>query len=493
MDDGTDAGIRAGVRLDRQGDIGVITLAAPPVNALGHAMRAALDHALDDLLADTALRAILILAEGPLFSAGADIREFGTAPRAPRLTDICRRIETATIPVIAVLQGAALGGGAEIALAAHYRLGGPAARIGLPEVRLGLIPGAGGTQRLPRLIGAEAALTLMTEGQSLDAAEAEATGLIDGLLPDPTPAAALAFAEGLVARDLGPRPTLSLQDFTAEGGIWLDAVTAVRRALATAPMAAHHRIVDCVEAALLLPPEEGLAFERTAFEDCLASPESGALRHLFLAERRVPPALGQRGPGGAVALGETGLLVAERLDAALGRAVAALMRGGLSAASVDAAAVAAGLTAGPFGTAHPVGIAAARIAAGGSTAVARCLIAAVMAEGGRLIDDGHAARAADVDVVAVAGAGWSRLSGGPMHQAARDGLPGLLRDMEAWAADDPVWTPPASLRMAAKYAGGFDAVPPEALHPDAARGAHAAATPGAAPQVSPGSRPPPPS
>jgi 3-hydroxyacyl-CoA dehydrogenase len=486
VDDGTDAGIRAGVRRDRQGAIGVITLAAPPVNALGQALRAGLGDALDDLLADPGLRAILILAEGPLFSAGADIREFGGAPAAPLLTDICRRIETAAIPVIAVLQGAALGGGAEIALAAHYRLGGPAARIGLPEVRLGLIPGAGGTQRLPRLIGAEAALTLMTEGQSLDAAEAEAIGLIDGLLPDPTPGAALAFAEGLVARDLGPRPTLSLQDFTAEGGIWLEAVAAARAALAAAPLTAPLRIVDCVEAALLLPPEEGLAYERTAFEDCLASPESAALRHLFLAERRVPQTLGQRGPGGAVALGEAGVMLAARLDAALAQAAAALMRGGLSPASVDAAAVAAGLAVGPFGSAPP----------GGSEAIARCLIAAVMAEGGRLIDEGHAARAgdvpaaraADVDVVAVAGAGWSRLSGGPMHRASREGLPGLLRDMEAWAADDPVWTPPGVLRRAAKYAGGFDAVATEAP-----QGAATKAPTGIAPQVSPGSPQQPPS
>jgi 3-hydroxyacyl-CoA dehydrogenase len=207
------------------------------------------------------------------------------------------------------------------------------------------------------------------------------------------------------------------------------------------------RIVDCVEAALLLPSEEGLAFERAAFEDCLASPEAAALRHLFLAERRLPEALGQRGAGG-VALTDAGEIVAGRLAQALAQAGAALVRGGLAPGSVDAAAVDLGLVAGPYGGS----------AAGGSAAVGRCLLAAVMAEGGRLVGDGVLPRAADVDVIAVAGAGWGRLSGGPMHRAVRAGLPELVRDMAAWAGDDPVWTPSAPVIDAVKYAGGFDAI-----------------------------------
>ncbi len=435
-----------GVRRDRQGAIGIIVLAAPPVNALGYEVRAALDTALADCLGEAGLKAIVILAEGAVFSAGADIREFGAAPRAPLLTDICRRIEEAPVPVVAVLQGAALGGGAEIALAAHYRLAGPAARIGLPEVRLGLVPGAGGTQRLPRLIGAEAALTLMTEGATLDAEAAAEIGLVDGILPDPAPAAAIAFAEGLVGRGLGPRPTLAVEDFTAEGALWLAAVAEARDLMAEAPLLAQRRIVDCVEAALLLPPDEGLAFERTAFEDCLASPEAAALRHLFLAERRLPATLGQRGADGIV-LTEAGQAVAARLVEAVARAGAVLARGGLPTGAVDAAAVDLGIGVGPFGGAAP----------GGSAAVARCLLAAVVAEGGRLVDEGLVARAADVDVIAVAGGGWARLTGGPMHMGSAAGLAALVQDMAAWAGDDPVWALSPPIDAALRYRGGFAA------------------------------------
>lgn len=436
-----------GVRRERHGAIGVIVLAAAPVNALGHSVRVALDAALTGSLAEEGLRAIVILAEGPVFSAGADIREFGAAPQAPLLTDICQRIEAAPVPVVAVLQGAALGGGAEIALAAHYRLAGPQARIGLPEVRLGLVPGAGGTHRLPRLIGAEAALTLMTEGVTLDAEAAAEIRLVDGILPDPTPAAAIAFAEGLVARGLGPRPTLAVEDFTAEGAIWLTAVAEARDLMAGAPLLAQRRIVDCVEAALLLPPDEGLAFERTAFEDCLASPEAAALRHLFMAERRLPAALGQRGAEGIVLTG-AGQAVAGRLVDAMARAGEVLVRGGLPAAAVDAAAVDMGVAYGPFGG----------TAAGGSAAVGRCLLAAAVAEGGRLVDEGLVARAGDVDVIAVAGAGWARLTGGPMHSGSAAGLAGLVRDMAAWAGDDPVWTPSPFIEAALRYRDGFAAV-----------------------------------
>ncbi len=436
-----------GVRTERHGAIGVIVLASPPVNALSQGVRVALDAALTDCLALPGLAAIVICAEGSVFSAGADIREFEAEPRVPLLTDVCRRIELAPLPVIAVLQGAALGGGAEIALAAHYRLAGVEARIGLPEVRLGLIPGAGGTQRLPRLIGAEAALTLMTEGATLDATAAAEIGLVDGILPDPSTEAAVAFAEGLVARGLGPRPTLEVQDFTFEGSLWLAAVAEARALMAEAPLIAQRRIVDCVEAALLLPAAEGLAFERTAFEDCLASPAAAALRHLFMAERRLPAALGQRGADG-ITLTEAGTAVAGRLVEALARAGAVMVRGGLSAPAVDAAAVDLGIAVGSFGG----------VSGGGSAEVARCLLAAVVAEGGRLMDEGLVARADDVDVIAVAGAGWTRLSGGPMHSASAEGLAGLVRDMVAWAGDDPVWAPSRSVEEALRYRDGFASV-----------------------------------
>jgi 3-hydroxyacyl-CoA dehydrogenase len=173
-------------------------------------------------------------------------------------------------------------------------------------MRLGLVPGAGGTQRLPRLLGAEAALLLMSTGQKLDAAAASEIGLIDSLLPEPTAAAAVAFAEALLAEGLGPRPTLALTEFTSRGAVWLGAVAVARAALSPKSIPAQRCLVDCVEAALLLPPAAGLDFECTAFMECLASSESAALRHLFLAERQIPAKLGVRRPDGTIRLNRAG-------------------------------------------------------------------------------------------------------------------------------------------------------------------------------------------
>ena len=446
--------VQQGARLDRSGAVAVITLASPPVNLLGYAMRASLDLALDTCLADPLVRAIVIRAEGTYFSAGADIREFAAVPRAPHLADICRRIELAPIPVIALLQGLALGGSAELVLASHYRLAGPAGAIRMPEMRLGLVPGAGGTQRLPRLLGAEAALLLMSTGQKLDAAAASEIGLIDSMLPDPTAAAAVAFAEALLAEGLGPRPTLALTEFTSRGAVWLGAVAVARAALSPKPIPAQRCLVDCVEAALLLPPAAGLDFERTAFMECLASSESAALRHLILAERQIPAKLGVRRPDGTIRLRLSGKAVAVRLNRALGRAEAALLQAGAGPGLVKQAISALGLAS------RSIPGETARIPAPSAdvAAIQRACIAAVMAEGGRMLEKGAMLRAADVDVVAVAGAGWLRVSGGPMHVAARTGLPRLLTEMEALAALDPVWSPPSPLRDAVRYDRGFDAV-----------------------------------
>lgn len=454
--------VQQGARLDRSGAIAVITLAAPPVNLLGHAMRAALELALDTCLADPSVRAIVISAEGKFFSAGADIREFGGAPRPPLLADICRRIEMAPVPIIGLLQGLALGGGAELVLATHYRLAGPTGAIAMPEMRLGLVPGAGGTQRLPRLLGAEAAMLLMTTGQQLDAAAASEIGVIDSVLSDPTPAAAIAFAEALLAEGLGPRPTLALTEFTSRGAVWLAAVAEARANLPDRPIQAQRYLVDCVEAALLLPPAAGLDFERSAFMECLASPESVALRHLFLAERHIPAKLGIRSPDGTISLRVTGKAVAVRLNGALRRAEAALLRAGAAPGLVSQAIAALclasrGVPSDSIRNPGPLGDLAT---------IQRACIAAVMAEGGRMLEKGAMPRAADVDVVAVAGAGWPRVSGGPMHAAARVGLPRLLKEMEALAALDPVWSPPSPLRDAVKGDRGFDAnEPPPALRP----------------------------
>src|SRR5574337_470613 len=167
------------VRREVIGAVMVVTVHNPPVNALSVAVRRGLCGAIEAAQADPAVRGVLLLGEERGFIAGADIREFGQAPQPPALAEVCKRIEACSKPVVAALHGAALGGGLEVALAAHYRLAVEGAKLGLPEVQLGLLPGAGGTQRAPRLIGAEAALSLMLSGSHAGAQEALKLGLVD--------------------------------------------------------------------------------------------------------------------------------------------------------------------------------------------------------------------------------------------------------------------------------------------------------------------------
>jgi 3-hydroxyacyl-CoA dehydrogenase len=267
--------------------IALITLDNPPVNALGHALRAALAEALDEAEADPAIRAIVIRAARRTFPAGADIREFGKTPLPPLLPDLCTRIEACTKPVVAALHGTALGGGLELALAAHARVALSSAKLGFPEVTLGLLPGAGGTQRAPRLIGAEPALRMMTSGRPLRAADALAIGLVDRVVEDDVTAAALALAADLAATGHPPVPTRNRAEGFRDPIAYEAAITAAREPVQHPDLPAPGRIIDCIEAALLLPFDAGLSFERAAFGDLVDSPAAKGLRHAFLAERRV--------------------------------------------------------------------------------------------------------------------------------------------------------------------------------------------------------------
>lgn len=291
--------------------VALITLQAPAVNALGAVVRAGLQVALQHAAADPAVTGVVLTAAGRVFSAGADIREFGAAPVAPSLRDLCARIEASPVPVVAAMQGAALGGGLELALAAHGRVASAAASLGLPEVNLGLVPGAGGTQRLPRLVGAEAALRLMLSGTAVSGTEALGLGLVDQVTDgDPVPAAmALVQTAGI------RRPTLERGAAVADPVAYQQAVRAARAAHPVGAVLAVRRIIDCVEAAQVLPPEAGLIFEAVAFADCLASDASAGLRHLFLAERRAAraqPVAASLESVGLVGAGEqvAGLMVA---------------------------------------------------------------------------------------------------------------------------------------------------------------------------------------
>jgi 3-hydroxyacyl-CoA dehydrogenase len=284
------------VHIEHIGSVAVVILDHPPVNALSQAVRQALLVAIESLDLDTAVSAIVLHGAGRNFIAGADVREFDHAARAPLLFDVLNRIEACGKPVVAALHGATLGGGAETALACHYRCAAPDLQLGFPEVNLGLIPGSGGTVRLPRVVGVPVALDLMIRGEPIDAARAVSLGLVDHLLEtasgngrmedDAIKATAVAYAQKLAvgpvqSRRISGWPVPNDAAATRE---WFrefrTGLPATRRGSAAA-----ERIVQCVEAAVVQPFPAALAFTRELFEQCRVSPDSRALRYLFFAER----------------------------------------------------------------------------------------------------------------------------------------------------------------------------------------------------------------
>ncbi|WP_225031432.1 3-hydroxyacyl-CoA dehydrogenase NAD-binding domain-containing protein [Paraburkholderia sp. XV] len=324
-----------------RGNVLLVTVDNPPVNALGVDVRRGLVAAIEAAEANPAVRAVLIVGAGRNFIAGADIREFGKPPQMPTLPDVCNRIETCGKPVAVAIHGAALGGGLEIALASHYRIAVAGAKLGLPEVLLGLLPGAGGTQRVPRLIGAEAALSLMLSGKHIGEQEALKIGLVDRVgQSDDVLAEGLAYVQQLLIEQAPVRRTRDAQALSdKEAATAAVAAARAETAKKSRGLLSPLKIVDCVEAALNLPFDEGLRFERKQFLECLDSPQRGALVHAFHAEREVQKAPetrsaqprpigsagvvggGTMGAGIAVALLDAGLPVTmiERDDESLAR------------------------------------------------------------------------------------------------------------------------------------------------------------------------------
>ncbi|WP_179401143.1 3-hydroxyacyl-CoA dehydrogenase NAD-binding domain-containing protein [Burkholderia guangdongensis] len=326
---------------ERRDKVLVVTVDHPPVNALSSTVRQGLVDALDAAAADDAIRAVLIVGAGRNFIAGADIREFGKPPVPPALPDVCDRIESSAKPVVVALHGATLGGGLEVALAAHYRIAVPGAKLGLPEVLLGLLPGAGGTQRTPRLIGAKAALDLMLSGRHAGADEALALGLVDRVAhSDDTLAEGLAYTQELLSLGAPVRRTRDAQGL-ADRAAAQAAIDAARADLQkkSRGLFSPAKIVDAVEGALTLPFDAGIKLERTLFVECLASPQRAGLVHAFFAEREAAKAPetrsakprpierigvvggGTMGAGIAVSILDAGLPVTmiERDDASLAR------------------------------------------------------------------------------------------------------------------------------------------------------------------------------
>ncbi|AGH42407.1 3-hydroxyacyl-CoA dehydrogenase NAD-binding domain-containing protein [Paraglaciecola psychrophila] len=267
-----------------EGDIGVIRLNNPPVNALSHALRSGIQDAVTQAQDDASL-ALVLMCEGRTFIAGADISEFGKPPMLPSLPELLIVLEASKKPIIAAIHGTALGGGLETALACHYRCALPSAQVGLPEVKLGLLPGAGGTQRVPRLTGVKAALDLMTTGAPIAAAQALNIGLIDKVVEGDLLSAALDFANEVIAQgaELKRVSDLEVDKTTASAEFFAEYRKTLSKRLRG--QEAPHRIVECIEAALNTPFDEGLKVERRLFVECMQSSQSGALQHMFFAER----------------------------------------------------------------------------------------------------------------------------------------------------------------------------------------------------------------
>lgn len=273
-------------RLD--GEVLVVSINNPPVNALGQAVRAGLLAAVEQAAADAAVQAVLIVGEGKAFIAGADIREFGKPAMPPSLPEVCNAIEASNKLVVAAVHGAALGGGLEVALSAHYRLALPKALLGLPEVNLGLLPGAGGTQRAPRVMGVKAATELMLSGKHLNAKAAAAAGLVDKLVEgEDALAAGLAYTRELLAAGTAVRRTRDIEIIDKVGALADLEALAIDTAKKARGLFSPLKIIECAKAAVNLPFDQGLAHERALFVQCLESPQRQGLIHAFFAEREV--------------------------------------------------------------------------------------------------------------------------------------------------------------------------------------------------------------
>ena len=273
-----------------EGEVAVLTLNSPPVNALSAPVRTAINDGIKQALANDAVNAIVLICEGRTFIAGADITEFGKAPSGPSLFDAQAMIENASKPVVAAIHGTALGGGLEVALTCHYRVAVPSAKCGLPEVNLGLLPGAGGTQRLPRIVGPEKALQMVTSGQHVGAKSCLEMGLVDELAEEgKLREGAIAFAKKVVAENRPLKKVRDLSDKVEAARGKPEIFTDFRKANARKfrGFLAPEYNIQCIEAAVNLPFDEGIKVEQKLFRELVTGVQSAAQRHVFFAERQV--------------------------------------------------------------------------------------------------------------------------------------------------------------------------------------------------------------
>jgi len=284
------AAINAVADLTLEGDIAVLTIDSPPVNALSAKVRDALRDGFVQAIADPAAKAVVLICAGRTFIAGADIAEFGKPMTGASLPEAQGQIENCPKPVIAAIHGTALGGGFEVAMVAHYRVAVPSAKLGLPEIKLGLIPGAGGTQRLPRLIGPEAALEEILSGTPFSAKQAAAWGVVDRIVEEgKLREGAIAFAREAIDKALPLRKVRDLEEKIAPARGKPEVFDAIRKTNAKKfrGFEAWERAIQAVQDAVELPFDDGLKLERKTFIELLASTQSRAQRHVFFAERQV--------------------------------------------------------------------------------------------------------------------------------------------------------------------------------------------------------------
>ncbi|MBG08085.1 MAG: 3-hydroxyacyl-CoA dehydrogenase [Halobacteriovoraceae bacterium] len=317
------------VLLTIEGDVGIVTLNSPPVNALSQEIRKGLLDAFSKIEKDNSLKAVVLMGHDRNFSAGADISEFGNTSLEPALPMVCQTIESTKKPVIAAISGVALGGGFELALASHYRMSTNSAKVGLPEVHLGLIPGAGGTQRLPRIVGPQLSLEMITSGKPIKAKKAQAEGLIDQIIEDTASLKeeAIQYAHTLIKENQGPRRSSERKEQLEKQGDDKEIFINFKNSLQKTARGLYSpfKAVDAIKTAFTLPFVEGIKKERDIFLDCMSSAQSKGLVHAFFSERKCskfPEALDDNEP-------------ARKLDA-LGVVGGGTMGSGIAVAALDA-------------------------------------------------------------------------------------------------------------------------------------------------------------
>lgn len=282
------AAINSVIDLTNDSNVAVISVNSPPVNALSQNVREGLQEAVTKALADSTVEAIVVRCDGRTFIAGADIREMGRPRKPPGLKDFQAMMDNAKKPIVAAVHGTALGGGLEFAMMCHYRVAVPSARCGLPEVNIGILQGGGGTQALPRIVGVERALEMMTTGRHVPAKEALALGIFDELAPeDKLRETAIAFARKVVAEKRGIKRVRDLTDKVEAARKNPDLIASFKKANARKlrNMNAPQNIIKCVEAAVTLPFDDGLKRETELSQELHAGPQAPAMRHAFFAER----------------------------------------------------------------------------------------------------------------------------------------------------------------------------------------------------------------